>query len=246
MKIAFEKQTRKGIGKERGERYFEHLKRTMEIVLRELPNPNLDKIIIALLHDVVEDLPRYDIKLIETIYGKYIANGVKELTKKSRKLYLNKEEKEEYKKNIHAKKKLITTIKNNLQKTYEEEITKVIGNKVEEMTEQQIQSFLTPVEEKRFMEIKTKLDHFEKIGKERRNEEYFGHLDRLPDDYLDVKFADRIDNLRDMEHLSKEEIEKKIKETEKYFMHVAEKRNDTAYKLLTEAINDLKEMIKTK
>jgi hypothetical protein len=29
----------------------------MEIILRELPNPNINKIIIALLHDVVEDIP---------------------------------------------------------------------------------------------------------------------------------------------------------------------------------------------
>jgi hypothetical protein len=29
----------------------------MEIVLRELPNPNINKIIIALLHDAVEDIP---------------------------------------------------------------------------------------------------------------------------------------------------------------------------------------------
>lgn len=83
MKVAFDKKKRKGRGKEEGERYFEHLRRSMEIILRELPNPNLNKIIIALLHDVVEDLPRYNIKLIETIYGKYIAEGVKELTKKA-------------------------------------------------------------------------------------------------------------------------------------------------------------------
>jgi hypothetical protein len=29
----------------------------MEIVLRELPNPNMNKVIIALLHDVVENIP---------------------------------------------------------------------------------------------------------------------------------------------------------------------------------------------
>jgi hypothetical protein len=29
----------------------------MEIVMRELPNPNINKIIIALLHDVIEDIP---------------------------------------------------------------------------------------------------------------------------------------------------------------------------------------------
>lgn len=44
----------------------------MEIVLRELPNPNINKIIIALLHDIQEDLPEYE-DVIQRIYGDYIA-----------------------------------------------------------------------------------------------------------------------------------------------------------------------------
>jgi len=39
----------------------------MEILLRDLDKPNLDKIIIALLHDVKEDLPQYA-EIIKTIY----------------------------------------------------------------------------------------------------------------------------------------------------------------------------------
>ncbi|MEI8252890.1 MAG: hypothetical protein WCG25_03995 [bacterium] len=45
--------------------------------------------------------------------------------------------------------------------------------------------------------IEKKLKPFADIAKQRRNEDYFGHLDNLCDDYLDVKFADRIHNLRD-------------------------------------------------
>lgn len=71
-------------------------------------------------------------------------------------------------------------------------------------------------------------------------------MDQLNDDYLDVKFADRIDNLRDMEHLTREEIEKKIKETNKYFIHVAETRNPTAHKLLLDALENLDKLLETK
>jgi (p)ppGpp synthase/HD superfamily hydrolase len=122
----------------------------------------------------------------------------------------------------------------------------VLGNTAEELTEEQIQPFFDEEQQKEFSLIKEKLRKFEDIGKERRNEDYFGHLDQLNDDYLDVKFADRIDNLRDMEHLSREEIEKKVEETEKYFLHVAEKRNPTAYKLITNEIDHLKKFLENK
>jgi (p)ppGpp synthase/HD superfamily hydrolase len=45
----------------------------MDIIIRELPNLNLDKILIALLHDVQEDLPEYA-DSIRVIYGDDIAN----------------------------------------------------------------------------------------------------------------------------------------------------------------------------
>ena len=52
MKRAFRKHKRQS-----GERYFEHLLGTMLIVLKELPNPCMDDLIMALLHDVKEDVP---------------------------------------------------------------------------------------------------------------------------------------------------------------------------------------------
>jgi (p)ppGpp synthase/HD superfamily hydrolase len=65
----------------------------MEIILREFEDPNLNKILIALLHDVQEDIPEYA-DTIRNFYGDYIADGVNELSKKDRKLYLDTEEKE--------------------------------------------------------------------------------------------------------------------------------------------------------
>gem|GEM_PF-6731533 len=63
------------------ERYFTHLKGTMEIVLKDLPDANIERVIIALLHDVLEDIPEYTYDVIKAIYGKYIADGVQALSK---------------------------------------------------------------------------------------------------------------------------------------------------------------------
>lgn len=182
MKLAFENEKR-----DSGERYFEHLKWVMEILLRELPNPNLDKIIIALLHDVQEDLPEYA-DVVRIIYGNYIADGVEALSKKDWKLYLNE-----------------SGIKE-LEECIDDEYRKKI----------------------------------EGAAKDRRNEDYFGHLDNLNDDYLDVKLADRIHNLRDMNGVTKEKAIRKVRETEKYFLDIAKNRNPKAYELIIIEIKKLK------
>lgn len=87
--------------------------------------------------------------------------------------------------------------------------------------------------------------HISERAKERRNDDYFGHLNDLDDDILDVKFADRIHNLRDMSGVTKEKIQRKIVETKKYFLHVAEQRNPTAYTLMMNEINTLEQFLKT-
>lgn len=187
VKLAFKDKKR-----DSQERYFEHLKWTMEIVLRELPNPNINKIIIALLHDIQEDLPEYE-DVIQRIYGDYIAKWVDILSKKERQEYLTEEEHDQY-----------TT-------THDQKLKR----------------------------------HISERAKERRNDDYFGHLNDLDDDILDVKFADRIHNLRDMSGVTKEKIQRKIVETKKYFLHVAEQRNPTAYTLMMNEINTLEQFLKT-
>jgi hypothetical protein len=184
VKLAFRKKTR-----DSQERYFEHLKGTMEIVLRELPNPNLDRVIIALLHDVVEDVPEYK-ETLEPIFGKYIADGVHLLSKKKLDNYLHEWERKIYELWDEATKKKLDT-----------------------------------------------------AAKKRRVKDYFGHLEQLNDDYLAVKFADRLHNLRDMESVTPEKIQRKIEETEKYFLPVAASRSPVAYKLMLEALEPLKRML---
>jgi hypothetical protein len=184
VKLAFRNKTR-----DSHNRYFDHLKAAMEIVLRELPNPNLDRVIIALLHDVIEDVPQYK-QTLEPIFGKYIADGVHLLSKKKLDNYLHEWEK----------------------KIYElwDELTK---------------------------------KKFDSVAKKRRIKDYFGRLDELNDDYLAVKFADRLHNLRDMKLVTPEKIQRKIAETEKYFLPVAESRSPVAYKLMLEALEPLKRML---
>lgn len=159
----------------------------MEILLREIPNPNLNKIIIALLHDVQEDIPEYE-DVVRRIYWEYIADWVNALSKKSWKLYLNKSEIKE------------------LEECTDDECRKKIEGE----------------------------------AKERRNEDYFWHLDSLNDDYLDVKFADRLHNLRDMNWVTREKAIRKVRETERYFLDIAKNRNPKAYELMTIEIKRLK------
>ena len=83
----------------------------------------------------------------------------------------------------------------------------------------------------------------EKEAKDRRNKHYFGHLDKLDDDVLDVKFADRIHNLRDIRGITKEKALRKIEETERYFLEVAKKRDPTAYRLIMIEIDKLKALL---
>ncbi len=230
MKVWFKKEKR-----DSWERYFEHLKGVMEIILREFEDPNLNKILIALLHDVQEDIPEYA-DTIRNFYGDYIADGVNELSKKDRKLYLDTEEKEICWPFIDEEEKLLdevraTLIKKQSEKAFTapQKISKSVL--IKSMSEAQLTQYKI---------IEKKIKPFAEKAKERRNEDYFGHLDQLNDDYLEVKLADRLHNLRDMSGVTKEKAIRKIAETEKYFLAVTEKRKPEIHKLLMIEIDRLK------
>ena len=192
MKDVFDGVRRKAVQDQLPVRYFEHLKEVMKIVLHELPNPSVEKLIIALLHDVVEDIDRYTIDFVRAKYGDRIADGVEALSKKNRRLYLSEPEQA----SIHG--------------------------------------------------LPTDNPHYQNTvstAKERRNQDYFGHLGQLPDYILDIKFADRIHNLRDLAHLDIATIERKVAETERYFMHIAAERNPIAHQLLEAELHKLHQLI---
>lgn len=230
MKLVFEKEER-----DSGERYFEHLKWVMEIILRDLDNPNLNKILIALLHDIQEDMPEYA-DSVRIIYGDYIADGVNSLSKRPRENYLTSEELNGCWCYLQEKKAMFDIVAKRIIKKYPDK--SFISEK--KIKEKELILYMTEEELQKYRLIEDILKPFVEKTKERRNQDYFGHLDELNDDYLDVKLADRIHNLRDMDARNKEKILRKIEETEKYFMEVAKRRNPKAYKILCEEIARLK------
>ena len=168
--------------------YFEHLKGTMEILLREMPEPNITVLIIALLHDSLEDIPGYKKSTIKAIYGEFIAAWIQQLSKKHWERYLSEEEYDNYLHALYVQKKKLR-----------------------------------------------------KVAKQRRNEDYFGHMDQLNPDYFKVKCADRIHNLRTLDGLKHEKILRKIHETEVYFLPIAKTKLPVAYDLMKNEIDRLKE-----
>jgi hypothetical protein len=130
-------------------KYFDTLKETIEKILKR-PNPNLNKIIVILLNDIVQKIPTYE-HVIRKIYGDYIADEVKILSDKKWEEYLTEKEREQ--------------MKNQNNETQEQ---------------------------------------IKKIGKERRNKEYF--------DELDAKSQQEIDDPKDKEQqkISSETFMKKF------------------------------------
>lgn len=190
------------------ERYFEHLREVTNLVLEFIPNPNSEKVLIALLHDSIEDTD-IDYHVVKVLFWSKIAIAVEWLSKKDSNLYLDENEKNEF---------------NELKRNNE-------------------------LSSDRYLELKN-------IWKERRNSDYFSHLEsfesmkqyviqlvnndnlNLSDteteeitiNIIDVKLADRIHNLStqwDENNIDK--VRRKIDETKKYFLNIAEEVNIKAY-----------------
>jgi GTP diphosphokinase / guanosine-3',5'-bis(diphosphate) 3'-diphosphatase len=67
--------------RESGERYFEHPKAVATIIPEELKIFDAQSIIMALLHDIIEDSYLLDEDLMRRIFGKMLTNGVRLLSK---------------------------------------------------------------------------------------------------------------------------------------------------------------------
>ena len=141
------------------EAYFEHLVRTATIILTEFENPTIDKVILALLHDIYEDTSILE-STLWLIYSKDICNKIKFISKNDMSLKWD-----------------------NKKKAYFERLLKCTDETI-----------------------------------------------------IDVKLADRIDNLRTIWCWKKNKIIKKVIETRKYILPLAEKFNKKAYKILQNEI----------
>lgn len=232
------------------ERAFEHLKWTMEIVIRELPKPNINKIIIALLHDIKEDIKDINIESIKQIFPDIwedVVRWIRELSKLDWRTFLTNEDDivfvEDFEKNRNEEdlKKIVKTkfeVFERLQKIKIEELKKIDWNS----------SNFNNLR-KEIFEIQKIID-YKKIlleWKKLRNKQYFWNLENLEEDVLYVKFADRIHNLRTIKDLWNEHKVKKIIETQHYFLDPALKeKNRTnweckAYDLM---LCEIKELLK--
>ncbi|MDD2892168.1 MAG: hypothetical protein PHQ95_04335 [Candidatus Gracilibacteria bacterium] len=84
-----------------GERYFEHLRAVVNNVL-ELPNPNTQKILIAISHDCIEDT-NIDFRTLNIIYGHEITLAVQAISKDSWEYYIATDNQHEDEKKKQAK-----------------------------------------------------------------------------------------------------------------------------------------------
>lgn len=226
MKQVFSWKERKGKDEYgNSERFFEHLKWTMEIIIRELPNPSINKIIMALLHDFVEDIPWVTFEMLEHVFSKEIADGVKELTKKDWKNFIWEENKQ--------------WLENFEKWKSEKELNKFEKARISDLSNFENYSDFE-------LEEITKYKHLRINSKKLRNKKYFLNLEQFSTDALYVKFADRIHNLRTIKWMSNTHIAKKIVETERYFLKptLSEKLSTNglckAFDIIKKEIDDLK------
>ena len=224
------------------ERYFTHLQWVMEIVLRELPYPNINKIVIALMHDIIEDT-WLNKKVIKKLYWFSISDWVHQLSKRDWIKYINHKEKVIFEILIIKYKKIIKKVwlheENELQCKLQSVNISNFAKSIDDIISSH-KSKLKVIELQSLNDLRSKYIKHLIVVKIRRNDDYFWHLDELDDDILDIKFADRLHNLRTLDWFNKEKVIRKIEETEKYFLSIAELRNKTAYDLLVNEINRLK------
>lgn len=253
-------QTRKD-----GSKYFEHPVEVAKI-LEEIGWQNTNSIIIALLHDVIEDT-EIEHDILSELFWEKIADSVEKISKKPLTEYLDGDIVEKKK-----TKSLRDTIKKWVKAIFWKEFPIIIDielfdslilnyeNLIQNSGRNTIHFYIIETEDskkinqviercktickwmKKKMLLTKKinwrenLSHLKKedieIARELRNEDYFWNMDVLDDDTLNVKFADRIHNLRTIYNLSNDDIKRKVRETKKYFLKVAKKRNPNAYKLI--------------
>ena len=82
----------RGISRDDGDRYFEHIRAVVLILIVYLRVTDYRLIIAAILHDIVEDIPSWTIERVRREYGEYIAMLVQYLSKPSAKEFGSEEE----------------------------------------------------------------------------------------------------------------------------------------------------------
>ncbi len=204
--------------------YFEHPVEVAKILLEDLPAPTAFKVIVGLLHDVIEDSENPDAereRLLRAFREKVLSKRPELLAE------FGSEEAE-------------TKIRSRLQF-----VEKVI-EAVDALSKKKKESYLSAWErpllavENSFSNLAESFSPlapwmfpfgvpkvWSGILKERSKREYFARMRELAQDQLFfsilmVKFADRLANLRDSDHEELDQIDKIVKETEKEYFVLAD------------------------
>lgn len=234
-----------------GGRYFDHLVRVMESVIKNTKEPSIKKTLIAICHDLIEDTD-IDFYTLKSILGTHVALGTLLISKEPIHVFLNSEDLE---------------ILRSIERTGILNLKSIPSDEFLQRKSYNPDS-LSTIEKEAFAQYKTLEGKYKTI----RDKAYFSHMfsdgeniyskqvnEKTPSintfynhaisllenthtplniwypelkqiifDALEVKFWDRIDNLRTTEiynHWSEKNLKKaqrKIGETKKYFFPIAQ------------------------
>ena len=202
------------------ERALLHLRETALITLNEFDNPNIEKIVISLLHDLIEDF-NISFKTIKESFWIEIALAVKAISKKKTLTFINSEDLEKIKESwiLDENNKLkdeIKTKNDNNQLSESQKIALFIyGLAREKRNKEYFERF------KSFDTLKLYIKSLtEKLWIELSDED----LIIITQNTFYVKLADRLHNLRTQWNPNNfEKTKKKIKETKEYFFKIIDK-----------------------
>ena len=119
-----------------------------------------------------------------------------------------------------------------------------IANIVDAVTKKPDEYYLWPNERTHYNTVskesqKEYLKEKKAAIKARRTEHYFWHMWELSTETLQVKFADRIHNLRNLLHCKTSKIKDQIIETQAYLLPIAKEKNPTAFLLMKKELEKL-------
>lgn len=216
-----------------GERYFEHLLAVVDLYLDNEKNPTFNWVMIALLHDIIEDSD-IDCDTLSYLFGEQIAHWVQSLSKKSVQIYLKKD-----------------TEKDDFEKWKEEWI---LNEDYQISDSFQNKKYLGELDNEE-LSIYKKYKRIHKKYRNLRNIEYFDSFlewwlrdDLWPEDTTNVrvKIYDRIHNVTTFSWFWIDNIDKifsKIDETITYFLPITQRHHPDLHEILVRELKKIMEFL---
>lgn len=229
-KLKFEGKNRKISN----ERYFEHLRETANIIIqREItPKVSIYQVALALLHDIIEDTDMTPEALELALGNKEVspwlaqrlAQWVSDLSKKDWREFVQSSIDREFISSFESSEPIPIAEEDVDGKEWF--ILDWFGTEPKNHNEH-----------KKYKNIRTE-------AKRLRDIEYAQRLRTLDNETLNIKFADRIHNLRTQwDPNDTEQVRKKVKETKEIYLPLAQERNPRAYEAMIREIEILERQL---